>query len=175
MERSSSRKIKLEGAELRAIAGKYLTFRLGTEEYGLEILKVQEIIGLMPITKVPKLPSFIRGILNLRGKLIPVIEMRSRFGMESVPDHSRTCIVVIQVGTLNSTMTMGIVVDGVNEVVYIAEDQLSSPPILGREIEMEYVLGLAKLPSRVILLLDIDRILTGSEANELKTEIIDKK
>jgi purine-binding chemotaxis protein CheW len=148
---------------LRAQSGKYLTFRLGTEEYGLEILKVQEIIGLMPITKVPKLPEFIRGILNLRGKLIPVIELRSRFEMPKLPDNDRTCIIVVQIKIGDSSLTLGIVVDSVSEVLNINENQLESPPVLGDGIDVEFILGMAKYNNRVILLLDIDRVLTKFE------------
>jgi purine-binding chemotaxis protein CheW len=152
---------------MRAQTGKYLTFRLATEEYGLEILKVQEIIGLMTITKVPKLPDFIRGILNLRGKLIPVIELRSRFQMPRLADNDRTCIIVVQIKIADAHLTLGIVVDSVSEVLNIQDSQLEAPPVLGDGIDTEFILGMAKYNTRVILLLDIDRVLTKFEILKL--------
>src|SRR5690606_15484335 len=98
-------------------AGKYLTFQLRKEIYGIQILKVQEIIGMMTVTHVPKTPAFVRGVINLRGKVIPVIELRRKFGMESIADSERTCIVVVQVAWSAGTVTMGILVDEVSEVL----------------------------------------------------------
>lgn len=162
-------------AQIRAKGGKYLTFRLAAEEYGIEILKVQEIIGMMSITKVPRLPEFIRGILNLRGKLVPVIEMRSRFQMERVEDNNRTCIIVVQVNGSKSALTMGILVDSVNEVVTMQQDQLEPTPQLGQGLDIEFMLGMAKIGSRVVLLLDIDRVLTSFEYSDLKSELQNQK
>lgn len=154
--------------ELRAKSGKYLTFKLGPEEYGIEILRVQEIIGLMSITKVPRLPDFIRGILNLRGKLIPVIEMRSRFGMESISDHDRTCIIVVQIPSSPDILTMGILVDSVSEVVNIETNELEPPLKLGEGIDVNFMLGIAKQGQKVILILDIGKILTTLELDHLE-------
>jgi len=136
-------------------SGKFLTFFLAGEEYGLEILKVQEIIGMMDITPVPRAPEYIRGVINLRGKVIPIVDLRLRFGMESAERTSETCIIVVEA---NGVQT-GIVVDQVSEVLDISADQIEDTPAFGSEVRTDYILGIGKAEGRVKLLLDIDRAL----------------
>ena len=144
-------------------AGKYLTFFLGGEEYGLEILKVSEIIGMQPITRVPRMPEFVRGVINLRGKVIPITDLRSKFHME----HDGTedgCIIVVQMRGIQT----GIVVDRVSEVVAIAEADIEDAPSFGAGIHTEFLLGIGKAGGRVKLLLDIDKVLASSEIAALE-------
>ena len=140
-------------------AGKYLTFRLAAEEYGLRILKVREIIGLMPITRMPEAPSHVRGIINLRGRVIPVLELRARFGMEPIPDSDETCIIVVDLSSGTPSTLMGILVDAVSEVLDIKADEIQDPPSMGGEHECEFVLGIGKVKGGVKILLDIDKVL----------------
>ena len=136
----------------QTVGGKFLTFFLAEEEYGIEILKVQEINGMMSITPVPRVPSFIRGVINLRGKVIPVIDLRLKFAMESAEQTEETCIIVVEAQQLK----MGIVVDRVSEVMDIAGADIDDSPSFGTEVATDYLLGIAKSDGRVKLLLDID-------------------
>lgn len=145
------------------VAGKYLTFELGEEVYGIEILKVQEIIGLMEITAVPKTPDHVRGVINLRGKVIPVLELRLKFGMESTEDTERTCIIVLEVDTLDTQITMGIIVDEVSEVIEVKGDQLEPPPSFGASVSTDFILAMGKVDDKVVMLLDADRVLSSGE------------
>jgi purine-binding chemotaxis protein CheW len=144
-------------------AGKYLTFRLGNEEYGLEILKVREIIGLMDITKVPQTPHYIRGVINLRGKVIPVIELRSKFNMEVIDDTEQTCIVVVEVESGEKSIQTGIVVDSVSEVLDISEKQIEDAPEFGAGVDIDYIRGIGKIKDEVKILLDIDKVIDIGE------------
>jgi len=154
----------------RQRAGKYLTFYLEGEEYGLEILKVHEIIGIMPITRVPRTPPFILGVINLRGKVISIMDLRARFGMRAAEQVAEACIIVVQVGGVQ----IGLFVDRVSEVLDIPEDEIEDAPSFSVEIDTDYILGVAKSNGRVKLLLDIDRVLaqtppvdaTGKGAND---------
>jgi purine-binding chemotaxis protein CheW len=146
------------------LAGKYMTFKLAEEEYGLEILKVREIIGLMEITRVPKTAGYIRGVINLRGKVIPVVDLRLKFGMARTESTDQTVIIVVQYTTSNGDYTMGILVDEVLEVLNIGADQIEPPPSFGGSIDAEFILGIGKSEKRVIFLLDIGRVLTEGEA-----------
>lgn len=141
------------------LAGKYLTFRLEDEHYGLEILRVREIIGLMDITEVPRTPSHIRGVINLRGKIIPVIDLRTKFNMPAVEHTDQTCIIVIDAVFGDTTTLMGILVDAVSEVLDIAAEHIEPPPTLGEGIEAEFVRGLTKSDSKVTILIDVQRVL----------------
>jgi len=143
-----------------AQAGKYLTFYLASEEYGVEILKVHEIIGMLPITRVPRTPSFVRGVINLRGKVIPIIDLRERFRMPH-DGAEEQCIIVVQVHGIQ----LGVVVDKVSEVLSIADGDIEPTPSFGVDVSTEYLLGLAKGDGKVRLLLDIDRVLTESEVD----------
>ncbi len=147
-----------------ARAGKYLTFFLAGEEYGLEILKVSEIIGLQPITRVPRMPDFVRGVINLRGKVIPITDLRRKFNMDQ-DGAEDGCIIVVQMLGVQT----GIIVDRVSEVVAIAEADIEDAPSFGAGIRTEFLLGIGKAGGRVKLLLDIDRVLARSELDALES------
>lgn len=152
---------------LEAEAGKYLTFRLREETYGLGILQVQEIIGTMKVTQIPKTPGFIRGVINLRGKVIPVVDLRLKFAMESQEDTERTCIIVVQVSGSDGGKIMGMLVDEVSEVLDVAAEQIEPPPSFGVRAQTDFLLGLGKVDGKVIMLLDVDRVLTADEVQLL--------
>lgn len=141
------------------LGGKYLTFFLDQEEYGIQILTVREIIGLIPVTTVPRTPAFVRGIINLRGKVIPVVDLRSKFDMAPVDDTEETCIIVVQ----TSGLQLGMVVDKVSEVLDIPGQEVVEAPSLGNEIETEFILGIGKWEGRVTLLLNLETIFPPSE------------
>jgi purine-binding chemotaxis protein CheW len=147
--------------------GKYLTFKLGAEVYGLEILKVREIMGLMAITAVPRTPSYVRGVINLRGKVIPVVDLRTKFGMESVEDTEETCIIVVDVGALG----MGITVDAVSEVIEIAGCDIEDAPTFGKGVNTDFILGMGKANKKVTMLLDIRQVLTNEESTDLSASL----
>ncbi len=147
----------------RAESGKYLTFVLADESYGLEILKVREIIGTMAITPVPKTPAYVKGVINLRGRVIPVVDLRIKFGLEEAEVTEETCIIVVDV---NGAQT-GIFVDTVDEVLDIVGEEIEEAPDFGVGVDTEYILGVAKTNDEVKILLDIDRVLTTSDWNLL--------
>lgn len=147
-----------------AQGGKYLTFCLASEEYGVEILKVREIIGIMDITAMPQTPPYVKGVINLRGKVIPVIDLRLKFGMEPADYTEQTCIVVVDVGTL-----VGVIVDTVQEVLDIDDSQIDPPPPLGASVDTSFVMGMGKVRDDVKILLDIDKAL-GSHEMAVLTE-----
>ena len=153
--------------------GKYLTFVMAKEEYGIPILKVREIIKLLEITSIPKTPGYIKGVINLRGKIIPIMDLRLKFGLEEKEYNERTCIVVVEI-TINETRKlMGLIVDTVSEVVNLITDQIESPPEYGDQNSQGYLIGVGKVKERVILLLDIEQVLSREESillKELKTE-----
>ena len=154
------------------LEGKYLTFALANEEYGIGILTVREIIGLMPIRTVPQTPGFVKGVINLRGKVIPVVDLRLKFGMEEIEHTERTSIIVVDVGAGASgggerAMHIGIVVDYVSEVINIKGEEIEAPPAFGSELNTEYILGMAKVGQSVKILLDINRILGSEELSSL--------
>ncbi len=155
--------------ELKSLAGKYLTFKLANETYGIEILKVQEIIGLMSITSIPRTPHFVRGVINLRGKVIPVIELRKKFEMEAVEDTDHTCIIVVQVMGVNGPITMGVIVDEVSEVIDIADNQIEPAPSFGATIDTAFIMAMGKLGESVVILLDIDKVLSANEIQSLSS------
>jgi purine-binding chemotaxis protein CheW len=141
--------------------GKYLTFGLGSEEYGLEILKVKEIIGIMNITAVPQTPKYVKGVINLRGKVIPVIDLRLKFGMDVIDYNDRTCIIVVDIASKTGKKTvMGIVVDSVSEVLNIKSEEIEDTPTFGVRLDTDYILGMAKVKGGVKILLEIDKVLT---------------
>jgi purine-binding chemotaxis protein CheW len=152
-----------QGAVAQAKAGKYLTFKLGVEEYGLEILKVQEIIKMMDITRVPRTPEFVRGVINLRGKVIPVVELRLKFGMPTVETTDKTCVIVVQVRRQGETVTMGTIVDEVSEVLDIGGDLIEPAPEFGTSVDTDFILGMGKIAKKVIMLLDVDKVLSSGE------------
>jgi purine-binding chemotaxis protein CheW len=150
------------------IDGKYLTFAMAEEEYGIGILKVKEIIGMMPITSVPQAPEFVKGVINLRGKVIPVIDLRLRFGMAEKAYNDRTCIVVVEIQGPSGKVSIGIVVDAVSEVLNIKPDEIEETPTFGTRVNTEYILGMAKIAKSVKILIDIDRVLGADEVAELQ-------
>ena len=153
------------GAQL---AGKYMTFQLADEAYGLEILKVREIIKLMDITRVPRTSEFMRGIINLRGKVIPVVDLRLKFGMAKTEATEQTVIIVVQCGSYERSLTMGILVDQVLEVLSIDAGQIEPPPSFGAAVfDTSFILGVGKTQDQVIFLLDIGRVLSEAEAGEV--------
>lgn len=152
-----------------AKAGKYLTFNLGKEVYGIEILKVQEIIGMMQVTRVPRTPAFVRGVVNLRGKVIPVIDLRLKFALEGKEDTDRTCIIVVQVGIGGGSVIMGLIVDEVSEVLNVMAEQIEAAPSFGSKVDTDFILGMGKVAQKVVMLLDVDKVLAGDELVSVQT------
>lgn len=142
---------------------KLLTFSLGEEGYGISILKVKEIIGMLDITPVPRTPDFIKGVINLRGKIIPVMDLRVKFGMEEKEYNERTCIIVVEVNLKGTERLLGVVVDMVSEVVTISSDQIEPPPEYGMKLEHNFILGIGKIKERVVIILDIDEVFLCEE------------
>ncbi len=149
-------------SDTNELSGKYLTFTLDGEEYGVAILKVRELIGLMDITQVPQMPDYVKGVINLRGKVIPVFDLRLRFGLEEAEYTDETCIIVVDVGSM-----VGIVVDTVQEVADIPGKDIEPPPPLGNTVDTTFLMGMGKVDGKVKILLDIDRILSTEEAARL--------
>ncbi len=156
--------IRTESKVPRAVlGGKYLTFRLGNEEYGIPILKVREINGLLDITPIPRMPPAVRGVINLRGKVIPIVDLRRKFGLEQVPDTNRTCIIVVEASTVAQMSLVGILVDTVSEVVNIAEGEIDRALAFGAKVDVAFILGAAKVKGGVKVLLDVDQLITSEE------------
>jgi purine-binding chemotaxis protein CheW len=148
--------------------GKYLTFSLADEAYGIGILKIREIIGMMPITSVPQTPTFVKGVINLRGKVIPVLDLRLRFGMPEIEYSERTCIIVVEITGQAGKIQIGSVVDSVSEVLNIKSDDIENTPTFGTKLDTEYILGMAKMEGGVKILLDIDKVLSDGEIAALE-------
>ena len=148
--------------------GKYLTFSLAGEEYGIGILKVKEIIGMLEITRVPQTPSYVKGVINLRGKVIPVIDLRAKFGLEAGDYTERTCVVVVEVARTGGQVLIGSVVDSVTEVLNIREGEIEETPDFGVHLDTHYLLGMAKAGGSIKLLLDIDRVLGQEDLGTLQ-------
>lgn len=153
------------GAPLRANQSKFLTFRLCDEDYGIEILRVREIIGMLDITPLPHAPAHIKGVVNLRGRIIPVVDLRTQFGMPSVEQTPQTCIVFVEVSTNDGAerFPIGTVVDSVNEVLSIPAEQIEPAPQFGCSVRTDFILGMGKVKDRVFILLDIDHALAANE------------
>jgi len=145
--------------------GKYLTFSLAREEYAIAILKVHEIIGMMSITPIPGTPEYIRGVINLRGSVKPVIDLRLKFGMQPQEATNETCIIVVQAQNVQT----GIIVDRVNDVVDIHDDEIAETPSFGAVVNTEFIMGISKAAGQVTLLLDIDKVLSPQECHELSS------
>ncbi len=143
--------------------GKFLSFFLADEEYGIEILKVQEIIGMMAVTRVPRTPDFVRGVINLRGKVIPIIDLRLKFCMEPMEQTDETCIIVVK----TEGVEIGLVVDRVSEVLDIAAKDVDETPSFGIDLDTDFILGIGKSGAKVKILLDIDKVLSAQEVSEL--------
>jgi len=148
-------------------AGKYLTFHLGPEEFGIRVLKVREIMGIQDITAVPHTPAYVKGVINLRGKVIPVLDLRLKFGLPAMEYNQRTCIIVMQIQGESGSILMGIIVDGVSEVLNLTGSEIEDTPDFGADFSAPYILGMAKLKGKVKILLDIDRVMTNQEVQHL--------
>ncbi len=151
--------LKSSGEDL---TGKYLTLKLGEEAYGLEILKVREIIGMLDITHVPRAPHYVKGVINLRGKVIPVIDLRIKLGLQEKEYNERTCIVVVEAIEDGEKGLVGVVVDSVSEVMTIRGEQIETDLSMDSEVDSRFILGMAKTDSGLKLLLDTDEALKGS-------------
>ena len=150
---------------------KYLSFVLGKEEYSFEILKVREIIGLIDITPLPQTPAYIKGVINLRGKIIPVVDLRTRFGLDEVEYDESTCIIVVEVdGSDGDQLHMGVIVDTVSEVLSISDDEFEPAPRFAGSVRTEYITGLGKVKDKTIILLDINKVLSVEEIADAKNK-----
>ena len=154
--------------EITIKTGKYLTFTLADETYGIGILKAKEIIGMMPITPVPQTPDFLKGVINLRGKVIPVIDLRLKFSIAAITYSERTCIIVVEIDGESGTILIGIVVDSVSEVVNITQEEIEDAPAFGSKLDTGYILGMAKMEGGVKILLNIDKVLNSVEISALE-------
>jgi purine-binding chemotaxis protein CheW len=157
----------VSGAQSDQRAGKYLTFQLASEEFGIRVLKVREIMGLQEITAVPQTPAHVKGVINLRGKVVPVVDLRLKFGLPAAEYTQRTCIIVTQIQGESGPVMMGIVVDGVSEVLNLTAQEIEDTPDFGDEAGVRYLLGMAKVKGKVKILLDIDQVLSTQELNHL--------
>lgn len=149
--------------------GKYLTFQLGREEFGVRVLKVREIIGMQEITAVPQTPAHVKGVFNLRGKVVPVIDLRLKFGMPGAEYNQRTCIIVTQVQGESGSILVGVIVDGVSEVLNLTSSDIEDTPDFGADVAGQYLLGMAKVKGKVKILLDIDRVLSAQDLHQINT------
>ena len=156
---------KSSGDDSKERESKFLTFTLAGEEYGIKILKVKEIIGMMPITSVPKTPQFYKGVINLRGKVIPVVDLRLRFGIEEHEYTPKTCILVVEVDNGGANETVGVVVDSVSEVISLKMEDTEPPPDFGEMVETDYIDGMAKTDGGVKILLNIDKVLGAQQGS----------
>jgi purine-binding chemotaxis protein CheW len=145
-------------------AGKHLTFTMAQEEYGIPVLKVREIIKMLEITAVPQVPAHVKGVINLRGKVIPVVDLRLKFSLPSQPYTERTCIIVVDVALGGRRVMMGIVVDAVSDVLSIDEEEIEPVPAFGERVATDYMRGIAKVKGTVKLLLDLDRVFATDDA-----------
>ena len=164
----SSEKVEPAFNDMANREGKYLTFSLDSEEYGIGILKIREIIGMLPITSVPQTPAFVKGVINLRGKVIPVADLRLRFGMEENQYSERTCIIVVEIDGQIDIVQIGIVVDSVSEVLNIKAEEIEDTPTFGTKVDTDYILAMAKKEGSVKILLDIDQVLSEQEIAKLE-------
>ncbi len=146
------------------LGGKYLTFRLTEEEYGIEILKVREIFGMLEITAVPGVPDYVKGVINLRGRIIPVIDLRLKFGFEEAAYNKETCIIVVSIDEI----LVGIIVDTVSEVVDIPGEDIELSPSFGAETPTEYLLGMGKVKERVVILMDVENVFSVQEITSIE-------
>jgi purine-binding chemotaxis protein CheW len=152
-------------------AGKYLSFQLGSEEYAIQVLKVREIVKIQHITAVPETPSEVRGVINLRGKVIPVVDLRLKFGMPEIGYGQRTCIIVVEPHRESGHGPMGIIVDEVSEVMNLLDGDIQETPDFGSGVKTPYLLGMAKVKDQVKILLDIDQVLATADLNALQAAL----
>jgi len=162
----------MNGGSSPGLAGKYLTFFLGGETYGIPVLKVREIISMLPITQVPQVPAYMKGVINLRGKVIPVVDLRAKFSMSEVEATASTCIVVVQIrGSEGAIKLIGLIVDAVEEVANISQTDIEPTPDFGGSISVQYILGMAKIKGSVKSLLDIDQIIAADTIERITAEL----
>ncbi len=164
----AARALDQETQALQDREGKYLTFTLAKEDYGLEILKVREIIGMLDITAIPQTPSFVKGVINLRGRVIPVLDLRLKFGLPPMDYGERTCIIVVEVATRVGSVQVGVVVDSVSEVLHVSSDDIEPAPSFGARVNNNYIMGIAKARGTIKILLDIDQVLSPEELSGLE-------
>ena len=157
------------GAELDENTEQYLTFILAGEEYGVDILRVQEIKGWDAVTQIPNTPEYIRGVINLRGTIVPIIDLRIRFGMDQLEYGPTTVVIVLKVKSNDSSRIMGIVVDGVSDVYNMQKDQIKPAPDFGSGIDSSFVKGLATINEKMVIIIDIDHMLNSNELQTVKT------
>ena len=150
----------------KELAGKYLILQLGDEEYGIPISQVQEIIGLTDITRVPDMPNYVRGVFNLRGKVLPVVELRLKFGRGAIPDTERTCIIVAEISAHGRSIPVGVLVDAVSEVLDIAAEETEETPVFGTDINLDFLFGVANTKSGIKILMNVDSICSICQAQE---------
>jgi purine-binding chemotaxis protein CheW len=144
-------------------AGKYLTFQLGNEEFAIQVLRVREIMGVQEITAVPQTPGYVKGVINLRGKVIPVIDLRLKFGLAEIEYTQRTCIIVVQIHAEGQKFLIGVIVDAVSEVITLQAGEIDDTPDFGSGVATPYLLGMAKIKGKVKILLDIDIVLSAQD------------
>ncbi|MCP4341598.1 MAG: purine-binding chemotaxis protein CheW [Desulfobulbaceae bacterium] len=165
--------MSISESSIQNIAGKYLTFALANEDYGLEILKVREIIGYIEVTSVPQTSEYVLGVINLRGQVIPVVNLRSKFDMELIDTTEESCIIVVEVEQDGLSISAGILVDRVQEVLDITSDTIEPPPDFGSTVSSNYILGMGKIGKSVKILLDIDKVLSSDEISQLGSLEVD--
>ena len=175
---TATQKLETINEAIKDKAGKYLTFALGSEEYGLEILKVREIIGYVEVTRIPQTPAYVQGVINLRGQVIPVVDLRAKFGMESVERTEATCIIVVEISRADDAISTGVVVDRVQEVLDIAGEDIEDTPSFGSSVDTDFILGMGKIGESVKILLDIDKVLGEADlsvfAGGFNSETVDE-
>jgi purine-binding chemotaxis protein CheW len=167
-EAHTQRKSEMQPATDRR-AGKYLIFELGNEEFGVSVLQVKEIMKMQQVTMVPQTPAFVQGVINLRGRIVPVLSLRSKFSMSEAEYTDRTCIIVVRVETQGGEQAIGIIVDSVVEVLFVSADDIEDTPDFGGEVKTTYLRGIAKSKGKVKILVDIDRVLSSQELGGLAT------
>lgn len=164
---SEQKRIEEEQRKVEQRSGKYLIFKMAGSEYGIDILKIKEIIGMLPVTPVPNTMDHVKGVVNLRGKVIPVIDLRSRFNLAEIPYTDRTCIIVVEIRNAGRNSVFGIAVDGVSEVLHLDGQDITDAPPFGAEVDTRYILGMARTKEGVRILLDVDQSLDGNELTDL--------
>lgn len=152
-----------------AESAQYLTFHLAGEQYGIDILKVQEIRGWSPVTQMPNAPAFVRGVMNLRGAIVPVIDLRLRFGLETITYTKTTVVIVVTVRTATGSRVIGAVVDGVSDVLNVDDADIQPAPDFGTAVQTDYISGLVMVDTSMVMLLDVDRLMSIEELFALET------
>lgn len=145
----------------------YLTFKLADEVFALDVAKVREILEITSITKVPQTPAFMRGVINLRGSVVPVIDMRLKFGMSPIEQTVNTCIIVVEINMDGDTIVLGALADSVQEVVEMEPDSIEPAPHIGTRLNTEFIKGMGKVDGRFVMILDIDRVFSSDELSNL--------